>query len=149
MTFDDSKKYQKIIGFGGAFTDATGIALSPVSAGTYDNVVEAYWGQKGIEYSTGRVPVASCDFSDREYSYCDTENDFEMKTWKLASEDSAYKIPLIKRAINKTNGNIKLFSTPWSAPGWMKTNGQMIGHGSLKGDVGGQYYQAFALYYYK
>jgi glucosylceramidase len=43
--------------------------------------------------------------------------------------------------------NLKLFSTPWAAPGWMKTNGMMHGYGMLKGSLGGQYYQTWANYF--
>uniref|UniRef100_A0AC34RJJ5 Glucosylceramidase n=1 Tax=Panagrolaimus sp. JU765 TaxID=591449 RepID=A0AC34RJJ5_9BILA len=149
LTFDDSNKYQTIIGFGGAFTDATGINFNKLSKGAQDNLVEAYWGDKGISYTTGRVPVASCDFSTHEYSYCETDQDFNMTSWSLAPEDSKYKIPLIKAASSKSGGKLQLFSTPWSAPGWMKTDNDMTGKGQLKGDTGGEYYQAFALYYYK
>ncbi|KAE9551949.1 hypothetical protein FO519_004850 [Halicephalobus sp. NKZ332] len=149
ITLDDSNTYQTIIGFGGAFTDATGYNFVKLSNATQDQLIEAYWGPKGISYTVGRVPVASCDFSTREYSYCDTDGDFNMTSWALAQEDFDYKIPLIKQAQQRSGGNLKLFSTPWSAPGWMKTNGDMKGHGQLKGDAGGDYYQAFALYYYK
>ena len=149
ITLDDSKTYQTIIGFGAAFTDATGYNFVNLSSDIQKQIVEAYWGEKGISYTVGRVPVASCDFSVHEYSYCDTDGDFNMTTWALTPEDFNYKIPLIKQAQQKSGGNLKLFSTPWSAPGWMKTNGDMKGHGQLKGDVGGEYYQAFALYYYK
>lgn len=43
--------------------------------------------------------------------------------------------------------NLKLFSSPWSAPGWMKTSGKMSGDGILKGDIGGPYYQIWANYF--
>jgi glucosylceramidase len=42
---------------------------------------------------------------------------------------------------------LKLFSTPWGPPAWMKTNGLMHGNGMLKGVVGGPYYQTWANYF--
>lgn len=45
--------------------------------------------------------------------------------------------------------NLKLFSTPWGAPAWMKENNDFGAAGTLKGDVGGQYYQTFANYFIK
>ncbi|GMR46005.1 hypothetical protein PMAYCL1PPCAC_16200, partial [Pristionchus mayeri] len=33
--------------------------------------------------------------------------------------------------INLTHGNIRLFSSPWSAPAWMKTSGKMAGPGEV------------------
>jgi glucosylceramidase len=148
-TFDTTKKYQKIIGFGGAFTDAASINLAKLSAGAQEQFIQTYYGDSGIQYTTGRVPVASCDFSTREYSYADTAGDFNMTTFALAEEDFKYKIPFIKRAREVSKNKLKLFSTPWAPPGWMKTNGEMRGQGTLKGDIGGEYYQSFALYYYK
>jgi glucosylceramidase len=42
---------------------------------------------------------------------------------------------------------MKLFGSPWSAPGWMKTNGHMKGGGSLKGTPGGVYDKTWAQYF--
>jgi glucosylceramidase len=48
----------------------------------------------------------------------------------------------------KTSGNrtLKLFASPWSAPGWMKTNGRMKGGAELRGDFNGIYYLTYARY---
>lgn len=65
------KSYQKIIGFGGAITDASMIVLSKLrNAQTGDcplcqKLQDQYYGNTGISYTLGRVPIASCDFSDR------------------------------------------------------------------------------------
>jgi glucosylceramidase len=59
------------------------------------------------------------------------------------------KIPYIQQALQLTHGNLRLFSSPWSAPGWMKTNGHMKGGGTLKGFVDGIYYQAWSKYFLK
>jgi glucosylceramidase len=40
-----------------------------------------------------------------------------------------------------------LFGSPWSAPGWMKTNGHMKGGGKLKGTPGGEYDKTWAQYF--
>jgi glucosylceramidase len=50
-------------------------------------------------------------------------------------------------AIGKTKGQLKLFASPWSAPGWMKTSGKMKGGGTLKGFKNGIYYLTFARYF--
>jgi glucosylceramidase len=49
-------------------------------------------------------------------------------------------------AKNLLGDKLKLFASPWSAPGWMKTTGLMKGGGSLKGAFGGPYYQTWANY---
>ncbi|KAK6750399.1 hypothetical protein RB195_002399 [Necator americanus] len=144
---DARKTYQSIIGFGGSFTDAAGINLASLRPKTRQNLMESYFGKNGIEYNLGRVPIASTDFSTREYSYADIDGDFGMSRFSLAPEDFKYKIPYILSAINLTNGNIRLYASPWSAPGWMKTNGRMKGGGSLKGTMNGEYYRAYAKYF--
>ncbi|CAJ0601103.1 unnamed protein product [Cylicocyclus nassatus] len=72
-----------------------------------------------------------------------------MDHFALAKEDFEYKIPYILSALNLTNRNLRLFASPWSAPGWMKRNGRMKGGGPMKGNVNGQYYQAFSKYFVK
>ena len=42
---------------------------------------------------------------------------------------------------------IKLFGSPWSPPAWMKTNHKFNESGSLRGEVGGDYYQTWANYF--
>ncbi|KAH7730962.1 O-Glycosyl hydrolase family 30 protein [Aphelenchoides avenae] len=83
----------------------------------------------------------------RAYSYCDKEGDFKLETFNLTQEDFDLKIPFIQTAYNLSNGDLKLFASPWSAPGWMKETGKMVGGGSLKGDVDGEYYRTWANYF--
>ncbi|KAH7719580.1 O-glycosyl hydrolase family 30 protein [Aphelenchoides avenae] len=147
IAVDASKTYQEIHGFGGAFTDAAGVNLNRLDAATADQLLRTYYGPVGIEYTSGRVPIASCDFSTFEYSYCDTPDDFEMKTFSLATEDLVLKIPYIRRAMNLTGNQLKLFASPWSPPGWMKTIDRMQGGGEMKGPLSGPYYTAYAKYF--
>ncbi|CEF67979.1 Glucosylceramidase [Strongyloides ratti] len=142
-------QYQKIIGFGGAFTDSFGINMNSLSLDTQKNLMNSYFSDKGSKYTIGRVPMASTDFSERIYSYCDTENDFELKTFNLTVEDFELKIPFIKKAIELTKNNIKLFASPWSAGGWMKTNGKMKGGAPLKGKIPGPFYETWGNYFVK
>jgi glucosylceramidase len=149
IELDPTQAYQRILGFGGAFTDSAGINLNRLSTPARKNLIESYFGDAGIGYTTGRVPMASCDMGTRAYSYCDTEGDLELNTFSLTEEDLTLKIPYIKWAQNLTEDNLRLFATPWSAPGWMKDTGKMVGGGELKGDFNGQYYQTWAKYYSK
>ncbi|EPB78357.1 O-Glycosyl hydrolase family 30 [Ancylostoma ceylanicum] len=146
VSVDARQEFQSIIGFGGAFTDSVGINLNSLKESTRQKLLEAYFGKNGIGYNLGRVPIASTDFSTREYSYADVEGDMKMTGFSLTDEDFDYKIPYILTAMNLTGGKIRLFASPWSAPGWMKTNGRMKGGGTLKGKVNGPYYQSYATY---
>ncbi len=57
--------------------------------------------------------------------------------------DKKYIIPCLKEAL-AINPDIIFFATPWSAPGWMKTSGSIIG-GSLKPEC----YHLYAHYFRK
>ncbi|KAI6217975.1 Glucosylceramidase [Aphelenchoides fujianensis] len=133
--------------FGAAFTDSAGINLLSLSEDLRETLIAQYWGPNGIELTTGRVPIASTDFSTHAYSYLDTENDFNLTTFALAPEDFQLKIPFIKMAQRLRGGALTLFATPWSAPGWMKETGKMVSGGKLKGEFGGQYYETWTRYY--
>ncbi|XP_033750563.1 lysosomal acid glucosylceramidase-like [Pecten maximus] len=141
--------YQEILGFGGAFTDAAGINILNLTTPTQENLLKSYFSTQGIEYNLGRIPMASCDFSTRLYSYDDVPGDLNLTKFSLATEDLKFKIPIIQAAQNFSKRNITLFGSPWSAPAWMKTNDKMTGRGSLIGQPGGQYYKAWAMYFVK
>lgn len=90
-----------------------------------EKLISSYYGS-GLRYNFGRVPIGGTDFSARAYSYDDGENnepDYDLINWSLAPEDEAFKIPVIKRALELIkDNNLKLFASPWSPPSWMKTN---------------------------
>ncbi len=46
----------------------------------------------GIEYRFVRVPMASCDFSTRLYTYADTPEDYNLQNFTLAEEDIHMKV---------------------------------------------------------
>ena len=130
---NSSREFQQILGWGGAFTDASGINMNSLSAEMTDRVVASYFGENGLQYNFGRVPIAGCDFSTRPYSYDDTPGvDYDLENWSLAPEDYEHKIPLIRRAMELLadyNETLKLFGSPWSPPRWMKDNNNVTrGH---------------------
>lgn len=47
IVIDPSVQYQKIIGFGGAFTDSAGVNLNKSSEGVRKNILNAYFGPNG------------------------------------------------------------------------------------------------------
>ncbi|CAG2103710.1 unnamed protein product, partial [Medioppia subpectinata] len=149
LTIDKNTKYQKIIGFGGAFTDASGLNLNSLPPELAQNVIKDYFSATGIEYSMGRVPIAGADFSSRPYTYNDQKDDFELKTFQLQKEDFDYKMPYIKLARSVSPHKLTLFASPWGAPGWMKTNGHLYGGGQLIGNPGEKYYKTWANYFVK
>ena len=142
-----NQTYQEIIGFGGAFTDAATITIKSLSAQAQQKLIDSYFHPTSIEYTIGRIPMASCDFSTRIYSYDDHVDDLSLSFFNLTDEDYLYKIPVIKTALNVSKRHINFFGSPWSSPAWMKTNNNMTGKGSIKGQPGGVYFKAWALYF--
>ncbi|KAJ8912280.1 hypothetical protein NQ315_016778 [Exocentrus adspersus] len=146
IRIDPSKRYQKILGFGGAFTDATGINIKSLPKATQKHLIESYFGKDGIEYSLGRVPIGGTDFSTRAYTYDDYANDTKLRHFQLQKEDYEYKIPLIHEArTTRGSNNLKLLASAWTAPPWMKTNNVYTGYSLLKDE----YYQLWADYMLK
>lgn len=127
----DEVQYQEILGFGGAFTEATTLNLSRVSKELREKVLELYFDkEKGIGYNFCRSTINSCDFSEDFYSYDDVDGDFELKHFDI-SHDKETIIPAIKDAMAVAE-DFKLYASPWSPPAWMKTNGKMSKGGKLK-----------------
>lgn len=147
LTILTGQRYQRIRGFGGAMTDAAAINILSLSPGAQDQLLRQYFSEEGIGYTVVRVPMASCDFSTRLYTYADTEGDFHLEKFTLAPEDVNMKIPLLLRAQAMSPRPLSLLASAWSAPAWMKTNGALVGKGSLKGEPGGREYKTWADYY--
>lgn len=147
LVIDPSKTYQKVFGFGGAFTDAVGINLKKLPANMQDDILKSYYSKQGIGYTIGRIPMASCDFSERTYTYDDSPGDLELTNFTLAPEDFDLKIPHIKKAMSLSSEPIWFFASAWSSPAWMKTSNALTGRGVLKGEPGGPYYKSWAKYY--
>lgn len=120
-------KYQAILGFGGAITESAGYVFSKFSDEIKEKFVNDYFSEEGIGYSFARLHINSCDFSLSTYAYSEKEDlsDFSIEN------DKKYIIPLINTAKSK-NQNIKILSSPWSPPKFMKTNNNMCQGGKLK-----------------
>lgn len=80
-----------ILGFGGAFTDATGINLINLSNGSQENWLQAHFGEEGIEYTFIRVPLGATDYSLTWYTYADDE-DVTLSNFSLQTGDLLYKV---------------------------------------------------------
>ena len=141
---DPTKKFQTVLGIGGALTDASAETFAKLPPAKQEELLEAYYDpHKGIGYNLGRTNIHSCDFSSGSYTYV-TEGDKDLKSFDVA-HDRHFRIPFIKRVIAKAGGKLTLFASPWSPPAFMKTNGEMLHGGKLKPEFA----QAWANYYTK
>ncbi len=141
---DQTRTYQTMIGFGGAFTEAAAVTLSKMSESRRNEVIESYYDkEKGLGYNIGRVHIHSCDFALGNYTYVE-EHDVELKTFSI-DHDRELILPLIHDAMHKRGDALKILASPWSPPAWMKSNIRMNQGGYLLPE----YYQSWADYYVK
>jgi glucosylceramidase len=135
-------KYQKILGFGGAFTDAACYTFNRLSPAAREQLFHEMFHPSQMGLSTGRVCVGSSDYSTKLYSFDDGEADPELTRFSI-DHDREYILPILREA-RGVNPDLFLFSSPWSPPGWMKFNGSMLG-----GSMRNHYLGAYARYYLK
>jgi glucosylceramidase len=129
VTVSPATKYQTMVGFGGSFTDAGAWSLNYLSATDRAAVVAAYFGPSGANYEVCRSQMGASDFSAGLYSYDDQAGDYSLSHFTMA-HDSVYMLRWEKEAIT-LNPDLKVFGSPWSAPGWMKSNNNMDNGGTL------------------
>lgn len=132
-----SIEFQNIIGFGGAFTEASGYSLAETPDDIYNNVINDYFSVNGLNYSLCRTHIGSCDFCLKSYSYLYDDN---IENFSI-EHDKKYIIPMIKKAL-KVNPSINFLASPWSPPSFMKDNNRLI----LGGKLLPKYYDLYALY---
>jgi glucosylceramidase len=137
------KTFQTFVGIGGAITDASAEVFSKLPADKQEELLDAYYSEEGIGYSLLRTPIHSCDFSSGNWTYIE-EGDAELKTFSI-DHDREFRLPLIKKAIERAGGSLLTYASPWSPPAFMKTNKNMLQGGSLLPE----YRDAWALYYAK
>lgn len=123
------KRFQSMLGIGGAITDASAEVFSTLSPAKQSELIAAYYDKdKGIGYSLARTTIHSSDFGSGSYTYI-AEGDQALSTFSIAHERQ-FRIPLIKKAIAAA-GKLTLFASPWSAPAFMKDNRDMLQGGKL------------------
>eukprot|EP01050_Picozoa_sp_SAG11_P000433 SAG11_NODE_13_length_26388_cov_67.360341_5_plen_640_part_00 len=148
-----ANSYQKMVGFGGAITDASAYVLH--TAENYDDLMRLLFGSPssgGISLSMLRVPMGVSDFSmsyaTGNITYDDTPGDWNLQHFSTAVDD-VHTIPVLKRA-RSLNPAVKIVASPWTAPLWLKTGHQsppQIGEGSLLDTE--QAYETYASYFVK
>ncbi len=141
---DPNKTFQTMVGIGGALTDASAEVFAKLDKTKQQEFLKAYFDPKdGIGYTLARTSIHSCDFSSGSYTYVD-EKDESLKSFSV-KHDKQYRIPFIKQAIAAAGGKLTMFVSPWSPPGWMKDNNEMLHGGKLLA----KYRQSWANYYVK
>ncbi|MDQ6634493.1 MAG: glycosyl hydrolase [Gemmatimonadota bacterium] len=147
LMVDTATTYQRMIGFGAAFTDASVYLMRQrMTPEQREALLQDLFGRTtGIGLSLARVTMGASDFSLRHYSYDDAPGDTRDSALAGFSiePDRADKLPVIKRAL-AINPQLVLVGSPWSPPAWMKT-----GRSLVTGTLEPESYPAFADYFVK
>lgn len=143
IKLDPEQTFQKIIGFGGSFTESSAHVLDQLSSTKRQEVINAYFAPDGAAYSLTRTHINSCDFSLSSYSYAPIPGDVELKHFSI-KEDLNDLIPLIKSAQDIPGAKFKIIASPWTAPPWMKDNKAWFGGSLLT-----EYYPVWADFFVK
>ncbi len=144
IVVDDSKKYQNIEGFGAALTDSSAYLLYNLPSSERHQVLTKLFGKNNANFTMIRLPLGASDFALNNYSY-DDNFDPTLQNFSIG-HDTKYIIPLLQEII-KINPNIEIVATPWSAPGWMKTNDSYFGvHDGKRGELRQEYMATYAKY---
>ena len=138
---DENTRYQEMVGFGAAVTDATVTVIAKRLTPARRNALmrELFGPPPGIGLSFVRVPIGASDFSASHYSLDDRppgETDPTLAHFALDANHTQLT-PLL-RAARAINPQLKVVASPWSAPGWMKNSGNLVS-GKLKPEAYGMF----------
>jgi glucosylceramidase len=142
IVVDPGKKFQEILGFGAAFTDAACYTFNRLDPAAREELFHELFHPTEMGLNVCRTCMGSSDYSTEVFSYDEGEPDPEMKRFSI-QHDQAYVLPVLRQA-RKQNPDLFLFSSPWSPPGWMKAGGSMLG-----GSIWQHHFGAYAEYFLK
>ena len=145
LEIDAMQRRQEMVGFGAAITDASAWLIEKhMNPAQREALLRELFGREGdgIGLSFTRLTIGASDFSRSHYSFDDMpmgRRDPELEHFSIAPNREDV-LPVVRAAL-AINPRLRVMASPWSAPGWMKTTGSMIG-GTLREDA----YAPFAEY---
>jgi len=145
IDIDTTVIMQTIDGFGYTLTGGSAYLINRMNDGEKTSLLNELFGRgdNSIGISYLRISIGASDLSASVFSYNDRpagQTDTALVHFNL-SQDTVDLIPLLKQIL-AINPNIKMMGSPWSAPVWMKDNGNSIGGSLLP-----QYYGVYARYF--
>ncbi|MHB1023519.1 MAG: glycoside hydrolase family 30 protein [Acidobacteriaceae bacterium] len=141
IQIDPTERYQSLLGFGAAFTDASCYLFSRMDSQARKALLGELFGKDGLRFSVGRTCIGSSDYSTQAYSYDDSVQPDPQLTHFSIEHDRAYILPSLREA-RALHPDLFLFSSPWSPPGWMKAGDSLLG-----GSMRKHYFAAYAEYF--
>ncbi|HQQ98591.1 MAG TPA: glycoside hydrolase family 30 beta sandwich domain-containing protein [Cyclobacteriaceae bacterium] len=144
---DTATTFQTMEGFGYSLTGGSSQVINTLSPEKRTALLkELFTRDPGIGVSYLRISIGSSDLDDHVFTYDDVPagtTDPSLEHFSL-QEDEKNLIPLLKEIL-VIAPTIKIMGSPWSAPAWMKTNGNLKG-GSLKPEWQAAYAQYLVKY---
>ena len=117
ITYDKTKTYQEIDGFGLAITTASCYNLLKMPQEARTRFLTELFSKENIGSSLIRVAIGASDFCTADnYTWCDTEG---LQNFAVHPEDKNLLFPILKE-IYAINPDVKIIGSPWSCPRWMK-----------------------------
>lgn len=141
VTVDPTQRFQEIVGFGAAITDASAwLIQTKMTPAGRDALIKELFGRNngGLGFSFTRLTIGASDFSLDHYSLADTPDPTLAGFSTARMEENVF--PTVREAL-AVNPDLKVMASPWSAPGWMKTTGSMI-----QGQLKPEFYPVYADY---
>ncbi|WP_311136701.1 glycoside hydrolase family 30 protein [Hymenobacter cellulosilyticus] len=148
IVVDTTKTYQSIDGFGYTLTGGSAMLINQLNATTKAALLQELFATDNTNIGTSylRISIGASDLDARPFTYDDLpagQTDPQLDKFSIAPEKTDL-LPILK-SILAINPSLKILGSPWSAPAWMKTNGNLKG-GSLKPEYYGVYAQYFVKY---
>ena len=144
IVVDPAQTYQEIDGFGFALTGGSATLINGLSSTNKTSLLKELFttDSTNIGVSYLRISIGASDLSDHAFSYDEVAGDSTLQNFSIG-EEMKDLVPVLKQIV-QLSPTIKIIATPWSAPAWMKTNGNYSG-GSLKAEC----YDVYARYFVK
>lgn len=148
VNVDRRKRFQTVLGFGGAFTGAVSYNLDLLKPELRQCLYRSYYSKTvGIGYNFMRIPIGGCDFDLKPWAYNELPvDDGALSNFTQLDERDVKKVAQIMDLMEiADNHGIKIIGAAWSPPKWMKSNNEWSGSSRLKAE----YYQTWADYHIK
>lgn len=142
IDLDNAEQGHEYLGCGVSLTDASCWLMSRMNSSKRKLIYDMAFSKSGANLSMIRLNCGSSDYATELYNYNEQAGDVKMKHFSI-DHDREYMIPIIKE-VKDYRPDAYVFSAIWSVPGWMKTEGNMIG-----GHQSDKYLEAVAEYWGK
>ena len=120
-----------MVGFGHAWTGSTVSVFESLEPDVLDRMMRDLYSQDGNNMGFMRHTIGSSDLDGNQYTYDDNgpsfnkgEPDMNLKNFSIRPHGTAMAKMIARRGDYK--GDVFLFGSPWSYPGWAKHNDLFI-----------------------